>query len=244
MMKTLGLVLALLVFCAVSAAAVGTTTVTYATYPKWNLISAPCVPLDPTVDQVFAGYDVMFTAAINRWKASDQGMIAYDAFDVPGAFGNILLGDGYWFNYPTAGTVSYTGLLDGVPSPGTDGILGTSDDVLTDMWVSLPGSQLDGADAGGWHLIGNPFNHEVLVDSGTFTGDLLKFTDGTMTKTWDEASVAGWVDSVMTYWNGQTQGMEDMGYFFNTDDRFRPGKGYWLRTRKDNLAMIVPAVNP
>lgn len=229
MMKTLVLVLVLSLLTGVAATA---ATVTVDTYADWNLVAAPLVPFNPAVDSVFSNFDVMFTAGITRWDAPSQGMIAYDAFDVPGAFGNVLLGDGYWFNYPEAGQIVYDGVPDGVPD---------ASNVKTDMWISLPGNQLDGQDAGGWQLIGQPFNHDTPVDSGGFSGDLVFFTDGTTLKTWGEAADAGWVDSTMTFWDGATQGMLSLGYFFNDDDQFRAGHGYWCKTNKDNLAMIIPA---
>lgn len=234
-MKTFGLVLALVVVLG-SACAAQTETATIDIYTGWNLVAAPLVPLDPLVDSVFAGFDTWFTAAISRWDAPTQGLIAYDPFDIPGAFGNILLGDGYWFNYPEGGTASYTGVANGVPDS-----LGTK----TDMWISLPGNQFDGEDAGGWHLVGNPYNNDVPVDPNfNLNGEGILFTDGTQMKVWADAEAAGWVEGGMSYWNAVNQGLEDMGFLFNTDDNLRVAKGYWLKTNKDNLAMVVLAYPP
>jgi len=236
MMRTFGLALALVVVLG-GACAAQTETATIDTYAGWTLVAAPLVPLDPLVDSVFAGYDTWFTAGILRWDAPSQRYVMYDAFDVPGAFGNILLGDGYWLSYPEAGTVSYTGVADGVPDA-----LGT----MTDMWISLPGNQLDGQNAGGWHLVGAPFNHDSPVDPNfNLNGEGILFTDGTEMVIWgDAANVKGWVEPAMLYWNPTSQRYEDMGYFFNTDDNLRAGKGYWLSTKKDNLAMVVLAESP
>jgi len=165
-----------------------------------------------------------------------MGGITFDG-DV-NAFGGILLGEGYWLNCEgSGGTVSneIVGIPDGVPSGGT----------MTDMWISLPGHQTDGLDAGGWHIIGHPFNHATCVNkiaggNESYVGDHIWFTDGTTLKTWEEAVYATWVDYKFS--GNESFGGADVQYDGGGYDTYlRPGKGYWVNTYKDNLAMIIPA---
>lgn len=226
MMKTLGLVLALtLVVGGASVAAPATFDV----FTSWNLISCPLVPFNPDPMDVFTGINVVNT--LSRFDAPTQTGILYDDLD-PAAFGNVLLGDGYWLLSDGNYTVSYAGVPDGVPD---------ASDNMTDMWISLPGGQLDGIDAGGWHIIGHPFNHPTVVDSGSWTGDNIFLTDGTTLKTWGEAVAAGWCEGVMTGMDATTQTGFTVGYDLADTDTLEAGKGYWFLTYKDNLALIIPA---
>ena len=228
-MRTLGLALALLV---VGSGMCFADTVTVDLYGGWNFVACPLVPFDPDPYSVFSGIDIDFN--LFRWDAPSQGEVY---FEPDGAFGNILLGEGYYLNnISNAESFSYNGVPDGVP----DGS-GT----MTDMWISLPGNQLDGTNAGGWHLFGQPFNHDTPTNGAAGTGDNIWFTDGTTLKTWGEAVEAGWVESSMQYWDPVGQGQLILTYEgWGDDDTLRAGKSYWLRTYKDNLALIIPAYNP
>lgn len=231
MMKKLGLVLILML---VVSGAVMAETVTLDTYAGWNVISLPQVPYEPDPAVAFSQFDMMFTTTLMRFDAPTQANITYDAFATPPtAFGNLLLGDGYSFYNPDAGQVSYDAVLDGVPDAA-----GT----MTDMWISLPGDQNDGVDAGGWHTIGCPFNHDIAIDPNfDFTGSNIQFTDGTTLKGWADAVSAGWVMDSMYYFDGASQSQFAAGFFFNDDDQLRAGKAYTFKTNKDNLAVIIPA---
>ena len=228
-MKTLCLMFGLLLVIGGSAMA---ESVTVDTYANWNLVAAPCVPFNSDPVSLFNGYDLEFTAGLFRFDAPTQGQLPYDAYATPPtAFGNILLGDGYTFYNPDADQIIFDGVNDGVP--GVDG--------MTDMWISLPGSA-DPAVEGGWHCIGHPFNHDTAIDPlGDNTGSGIFFTDGTELKNWSQANAAQWVSDGAQYFDGATQSQPSTGYFFNEDDHFRAGHGYWLYTMKDNLAMIIPA---
>lgn len=223
-MKKIILTIAALAVCA--GAANATKVDFYQVYAGWNCISAPVVPINPDPLSVFEGLNVN---ALQLFDATIQSGIAYDEYS-PEGFGNVLLGDGYWYNGDAEGTVSYEGLEDGVPT-GT---------VKTDMWLSLPGNQMDGIDAGGWQLIGTPFNHDVPASTATGFGDNIVFTDGTSVKTWSEAADAGWVASAMMGFDPLAQSGFSVGYDFCDDDSMRAGKGYWIQTYKDNLAVIIP----
>jgi len=219
-MKTLGLVLAMVV---VMGGACVADTATYDVLADWNCISAPLVPFNPDPMAVFTGINVVNT--LSRYDAPTQTGILYDDLD-PAAFGNILLGDGYWLLSDGTYTVSYDGVPDGVPDGSGN---------MTDMWVSLPGAQLDPDDAGGWHLIGQPFNHDTNVMAN------LSLTDGTTLKSWEDAVAAGWCEGVMTAFDASIQTGTTVGFDLADDDHLRPAKGYWFLTFKDNLALIIPA---
>jgi hypothetical protein len=219
-MKTLGLVLALVL---VVGGACVADTVTLDLFAQWNFISAPLVPFNPDPLSVFSGLTV--SGYLNRWDAPTQSMATYDEID-PAAFGNVLLGDGYQLYQDAAGSFTYAGVPDGVPDGGGN---------MTDMWISLPGYQLDGVDEGGWHLIGQPFNHDTSGVENLF------LTDGTTLKTWEQAVDANWCDDGMQYWDGASQSMLLMSFGLADDDHIRAGKAYWFHTKKDNLALIIPA---
>ena len=236
-MKTLGLVLALLV---VGSGACVATSVTIDLYSpansQLNYICAPLVPFNPNPMVVFAGADPEYN--LYRWDAPTQNPFY---FEQGGEFGNILLGDGYYLsNGGSAASISYDGVPDGVPDSGG---------IMTDMWISLPGKQTDAfvdpPDGGGKHLIGQPFDHDTPTNGPGATGDNIWFTDGTTLKTWEEAYNADWVQSAMEYWDAPTQNPMTMTYQgWGNDDTLRAKTAYWLFTKKDNIALIIPAYNP
>lgn len=228
-MKKFGLVIGLVVGLSTASFA-ATETVSFDIYQGWNLIAAPCVPVDPAPLSVFAGAIDGIDGNLTRNDPAAGG-ITWDSLGGDEAFGNVLLGDGYWLYQNSEGesTISYEGLPDGIPDVNNN---------ETDMWISLPGA---GNGNGGWHIIGNPFNHDVSVDSGAGTGDKIFFTDGTTVKTWGEAVDAGWVSDVMTGNDPATGGINVQYNGLGDTDKLSAGKGYWLQTIKDNLAMIIPA---
>lgn len=198
------------------------SSVTYDVYQGWNNIAIPLVPFDPTPANAFSGITLMNN--ITRFDAvsgSNFALTAYTESD----FGNILLGDGYQLSQSQDGSVTINGIADGVPNP---------DGVMTDMCISLPGVN-DGN--GGWHLIGNPYNHEVPVGD---SGANIMFTDGISFKTWEEAATGSdpWVSSVM---NGfDNSGDLDTSYSaYCSSHSLLPFHGYWLSTYKSNLFMII-----
>jgi hypothetical protein len=235
-MRTLSLVLALVVVGSLACVADQVTVDLYSAASPWNYFACPLVPFDPNPYSVLSGIDI------------DYNLFRYDAptgstlyFEPDGAFGNILLGEGYYLNNASGATsFTYNGVPDGVP----DGS-GT----MTDMWISLPGVQGDAGvnppNGGGWHLIGHPFNHDTPTNGPQGTGDNIWFTDGTTLKTWDEAVAAGWVGDSMQYFDNATGNSMQMTYQgWGDDDTLRAKTAYWLRTYKDNLALIIPAYNP
>jgi len=231
-MKTLGLVLALML---VIAGGVMADTVSFDTYSGWNLICAPQVPITPDGASVFANFDLVYTTSLMRFDSPKQSMIAYDPWSDPvgGDFGKVLLGDGYWVK-DDAKHISFEAVPDGVPDSAGN---------KTDMWISLPGA---GKGDGGWNLIGQPFNHDTAISKtvdvdGNPQGDNIFVTDGNSLLTLKAASDLGWLDGAFQYYDGALQSMLSSGYFYNDDDHLRATHGYWVRTFKDNLALIIPA---
>lgn len=238
-MKILGI--GLLLVLALSSTC-GAVSVSYDVYPGFNCIAAPLVPInpDPIVPLTIGSttYPGVFAQAIDGIDGllvrndPATGGIPWDGLeDPPGlSFGKVLLGDGYWLTvYSDGSKVQYEGLADGVPDAGG---------AMTDMWISLPGA---GGGIGGWHLIGQPFNHDTPVDDGSGTGVFITFTNGSVTMDWSDAVAAGWVSPVMTGNDPATGGVPVQYDGLGSDDHLRAGKGYWVQTFIDNLAMIIPA---
>lgn len=219
MMKKFGFALGLLV--ALSGACVA-DSVAYDVYDGWQLVAAPLVPFEPDAALVFAN-----AADYTGWDPTTGGLSYGEGFM------NVLLGDGYWLYSVGDTQVSYNGVADGVPDGSGN---------RTDMWISLPGDSGDGADAGGWHIIGYPFASPMDTDSGANSGDQVFFTDGTSLKNWSEAAAANWVEATMSGYSPAQGG----GFTVVYDDSegtktLAVGNGYWIRTLKDNLAMILNA---
>ena len=245
MMRTFYLMLALMVLLAGAAAA---DVAQIDVYTGYNRISAPLVPFDPkpswapdwALPGVFGNdLDVDFTDQLTRYDAPMGNTLIYDFSSVPGAFGYILLGDGFTL-YHGGGQVqvNYDGVPDGVP----DG-LGN----MTDMWISLPGLQGPEGDTGGWHLIGQPYAHSTDFNEAEYSWDGLniKITDGTILLPLIDASFPPyeWIDLPFVWLDGATQNSQTVGYrsYFDNDDCLRPGLGYLVHTNKDNLALILPS---
>jgi len=243
-MRTIGLVLALMVVASLPSFAV---TYTLDVYEGVQQIALQGVPFDPAVRYLdSAGVpkgvlkdlsSTQVTGRIQKWDAS-FGFITWPTDE---NF-NMLLGEGYVLtqefdadeDIEMIATCSYEGIEDGVPDTA-----GT----MTDMWVSLPGIK-EGDDPepdfGGSHLFGYPFAHTMSV--GKVDGHNIYFTNGIERKIWKDAVTALWVESVFTGWDPTLGGGVNVGYTTGADDfQLYPGNSYWVNTRKDNLAMIIPA---
>ncbi len=244
-MRKVMFVFALLAICACAAQAVVITKDFYG--EGWQLVATPCVPFNHGAaycwdDPNEENWDGWLDARLYGKNPVSGGQTQIDYSD-PSAF-VLLLGDGYEFNCDgTYSSKSYDCVPNGIPDSSNN---------MTDIWISLPGldeTKAGGSvnlDAGGWHLIGCPFNHNIPFDKdegSVGNGDNIFFTDGVTLKTWSEAFSAQWVSKVM-------YGKDNRGQFvagfdedpYSADVYMAKGKGYWLETKKDNLAMIVPAV--
>lgn len=243
-MKTLLLVLALSLVCCAAFAA--TETAQMDVYDNWSFIGLPIVPITssyPNTATIFsgAGLDIEYTGLLSKLDAPTGNTLYYEAWNPGTGDWSMLLGEGYYCNFP-AGTTSnptavvYTGVQDGVPD---------ADGTMTDMWISLPGNQLDGVNAGGWHWISCPFNHPVPFNGDFWDGAKIKVTDGNTVRTLlDASSVAPiWIDEPWTYLDGASQNGLYAGYMTGVydSDQLEPGKAYAVKTRVDNLALIIPA---
>lgn len=229
-MKILGLVLALV---CLAGGAVVADTASFDVNTGWNLYAVPIAPYDATPASVWANVFAAFTASYGP-RGVLTGMefgngTSYDPTD-PGSFGGIMLGAGYWVKPKAKVTgLVVTGFPDGF---NTDGTTAT----MCDMWISLPGNS--GGTNGAWHLIGQPFKHDTLATD-------VKFTDGTQVLNWSDAVAANWVYNVAlgcdtAGFGGQFR-VSYTDSVVHEDDRFRANHGYQLRTKKANLAMIIPA---
>ncbi len=208
-------------------------TATFDLYAGWDYLSIPLVPYDPDPSSVFDP-----TYVYNRLYGFDpvsQGGTSYDDID-PTIFGNMQTGAGYQLFLDSSATLSYVGYPDGLPNLQNE---------KTDVAISLPGNQLDSyvdpPSGGGYHLVGHPFNHLTLADSGGYTGDRILFTDGKQIKNWSQAALSGWCNSYMNGFDPVLQGGFSVSYDDLADHTwFTPSRGYEFWTQKDNIAMIVP----
>jgi len=208
---------------AVSVCAAPTST-SLTVAPGWNLIGLPTAPINWTVPEVFsgliaAGWDTELN--LNRWDAINASTIEYSQFSAD-AFGNMLLGDGYWLNNTTGATQTFS--YDGA-------------DVTGDHWISLP--------TAGWTLIGYP---NYGRDSVPF--DEVKVTDGKTTKSMAEAISAGWLQDFALTWDAVNSSFLEVGTsdsFYPLKD-MEKGKGYWFLSLRDPatpdvdraFALIIP----
>jgi len=220
------ILLALLLCAAIMTGAMPAlaATATIVLHPGDNWIAAPLVPLNPAPTEVFAGCAI--DGNLTRFDSSTGLPVLYRASD-PSAFAGILLGDGYKLRNPTTSdiTVTYEGLPDGVPGP---------DGRMSDMWVSLPGNQSDGLDAGGTTWVGQPFAHDTAVAG-------MLFTNGDRVLNSYDAVEEGWVDPLWTGFDASTQKTFTAGLSqFHPDETwFRVGHMYEIVTHRDNLAIII-----
>jgi len=246
-MKTLVVVLALLVASSAAFAA-ETQTATITVYNSFSWVGAPIVPITasyPNTPLIFgpAGVDIEWTGSITRLDAPTGNLVDYWAWD-PAQQWSVLLGEGYVIDmradtgggYPK--TVTFTGIKDGVPD-----LLGNQ----TDMWISLPGNQIDGVNEGGWHFIATPFNHAIPFNIDPYDGANIKVTDGNTVRTLLDAATVDpvWIEEPWTYL--QSNGNQgNAGYLSGVydSDQMEPGLMYIVKTRVDNLALIIPAKVP
>ena len=245
MRSTALLFAAIFIICSAGFAAVETVTMPEGVINSgWNLMCLPAIPVfvggnapgyPPDVLDELVGGGTGLDGRLTRWDACGQGTLAWDSQDAQtqAEFGNLLLGDGYWLYVDpgVTGSISYSGVTE------NDGI---------DMFISLPRA--------GWTLIGFPYSTpRALQDPPYYSGDPylwenVKVTDGLTTKSMQDASLlgAGWISSVAIWWDSARQGSLDLGVPDDacSSDTMIAWHGYWVRTLKDNLGLILEAPNP
>ena len=206
-----------------SGAGVWADTATIIIRPGDNWVAPPLVPFDPDPASVFAA--CIADCALTKFDPTTEQPVSYGS----AGFGNILLGDGVKVANPTSTTFvcTYEGVPDGVPD---------HNGVMTDMWVSLPGNQVDGQNSGGMHWVGHPFYHDTPI-AACFV------TNGSSLLTLEEAVTAGWIDGLWNYMDAETQtvytaGLASLGA---NDTWLRATHMYEVQSHLDNLAFIVPA---
>lgn len=82
----------------------------------------------------------------------------------------------------------------------------------------------------GWTLVGLPKPAPVAL------ADCL-VSDGAGTLPLPDAGAAGWLQPVLYYFDGTYRRVAPSG---GDDDRLRPWRGYWLRTNRAGLSLVVP----
>ena len=184
--------------------------------PGWNLIALPAIPTSPAVADVLDECpDALGIGYIYRWDTVAQGIKVYDMYNVED-FGNMLITEGYWLQITgnDSSVISYEGITD-------------NDD--TDMWISLPKT--------GWTIIGCPFSYNVDWNA-------VEITDGTATVPLSTARNNSWLYTICYWWDSQAGGLQQIGLDDDWvgDSTMRPWHGYWIQSLKDNLALIVEAV--
>ncbi|HUV04026.1 MAG TPA: hypothetical protein VMX94_02845 [Armatimonadota bacterium] len=215
MRLSLALLVVLLLFTFTAMASAAVTTHEYVVHTKWNLLSLPGIPLDPDPPSLFGVIPI--SGNLYKWNAPLQGLDMYIDGD-PDSFGHMLLTDGYWLRNTTgsAQPLSFSGLDD-------------NDDM--DIWISLPKK--------GWTLIGNPFSYP-------FPWVNAKVTDGDSTMLLRDASQWGvrWLSSAAIGWDEVGQGNIVVGVPDDnpTEESLRAWHGYWVRSYKDKVALILESV--
>ncbi|HUV04008.1 MAG TPA: hypothetical protein VMX94_02755 [Armatimonadota bacterium] len=233
----LGALIAAQIACSVCFAAPTVTSPPGAFSSGWNLFALPAFPTEPAPAGVFdeLGSDPgLRTGAMVRWDACAQELIF---FTRPFAddFGDLLPGSGYWIKLKRG-------------DPTTVSFAGITDQDSTDMWISLPRA--------GWTLIGHPYSYpspdqepgEPFYVGEAYPWQSVSVTDGIETKTLLDASQyrAHWMSSNAYSFDSLSQGMVTIGLPDDCPmcDSLVAWHGYWVRTYKDNLALIMEAKEP
>jgi hypothetical protein len=193
----------------------------------YNLFSLPGIPGDPSPPEVLANFDpgtgYGLSGRLSRFDAGLQQTVFWHMPEGVSVFGNMLLGDAYWFRADPGEhtTISFDGL------PFSD---------QTDALISVPKIGLT--------QMGHPFLFPVEWRS-------VQVTDGTRTLPLAQAAwmeTPPWVSSVAQYYDTQSQSARKLGLPDDLPDStlLMPWRGYWVTSSRIHLGLIIPssAVTP
>ncbi|MBP6964424.1 MAG: hypothetical protein KBC96_08465 [Armatimonadetes bacterium] len=193
----------------------------------WNLIGLPAAPAGSGDGgewsaKPWAPYIVLspnqtpdnLDSRLYRWESCTGGLYAYDSWsewEGPGAFGGLLLGDGYWLNLDEDRPVSYSGRNSAL-----------------DQWI--------GVCRAGWALIGHPKDHPThLADVKVHAGDrIVGMGDAILTEGWIDCASYWWDAETQGLMD---VGIPEC---WGSTDTLLPWHGYWLQVYRGDLALIVP----
>jgi hypothetical protein len=154
---------------------------------------------------------------VYRVEAANRSLYMYDMWSEPnGAFGGMLLGDGYWVLLDEAWAVDYTGLA------------GPAHEIP--QWIASSAPEC-------WMQMAHPQDHN------TETTDI-KMSDGGVVKSFFDASQWGvnWVYSTGYWWNNLEQSLYDIALpdDWPSTTTMVPWHGYQFLVHEPNRAWIVP----
>jgi peptidoglycan/xylan/chitin deacetylase (PgdA/CDA1 family) len=182
----------------------------------WNLISIPTEIANPTPAVVFRNQEI--DTNLVRYDREASTWKFYDALNPP-EFGLINPDEGYYLRVTDATTLKCMG-----EQPSAD----------RHIKLKQP-SQTPGQ----WNIIGYPFNTAQEWSNCSFFNPA---AEEPKTRTYAEASAAGWIDPIMWWWESSGQSFRTTGVpdDFPSTTQAEPWYGYWLRTYVDGMEMIVP----
>lgn len=196
-----------------------------------NLISIPNVAYGPAPWQVFAATlpaledTQTVSGSLIKWRTTapqvfDDSYYAYRDQGTEGVrFGPIYSGQGYWIRSVLSGEICYSARTGSIET--------------TDRFIRLPYG-IDSNDDGGFTLIGLPFQDKQLLAN-------LSITDGNHVVSMADAIAMNWVDNTLWWWDSANQQQKTVKISGGDDTYLWPWRGYWIRTFRDKLALIIPA---
>lgn len=180
---------------------------------RWNLVSIPVDPSDPSFSKVFTGINIP-NASMQYWDNNGDNGFFPCFFEGVSTVNGVSRGIPYWLVEPQ---VSVNKSLQ---VQGTAG--------MTDFVITLPAH----SHSPYWIQVGTPFPTEISADSILFK-DVSK--RGDVWLSWEQAYSASnqslrIIDSTAQGWDSDTSGFDRIGpSVWNPDSSdFKPWCGYWM----------------